>query len=171
MTARFVTIGAYGFTAVTFFEALQQAGVDTFCDIRQRRGVRGSDYAFANSRRLQARLAEIGIRYIYVQNLAPTSAVRQKQHEADNTSGVSKRQRLTLSQEFIAAYEEEILNAFDLQAFLESLGDGARVVALFCVERDPAACHRSLVAEKLRAVSGLEVVHLLPDASSSDAST
>jgi len=36
--------------------------VDTFCDIRARRGVRGSEYAFANHQRLAARLAERNIR-------------------------------------------------------------------------------------------------------------
>ncbi|MFN2179799.1 MAG: hypothetical protein ACK2UV_09955, partial [Candidatus Promineifilaceae bacterium] len=55
-----VTIGVYGFDETTFFQALKDAGVDTFCDIRRRRGVRGSRYAFANSKRLQKRLAELG---------------------------------------------------------------------------------------------------------------
>ena len=45
---RVVTIGAYGFSADRFFAALREAGVDTFLDIRQRRGVRGAEYAFAN---------------------------------------------------------------------------------------------------------------------------
>ena len=48
---KFVTLGVYGFTPSAFFEALQRAGVDTFCDIRWRRGVRGREYAFANSAR------------------------------------------------------------------------------------------------------------------------
>ena len=34
--------------------------------------------------------------------------------------------------------------------------------ALLCVERDPEACHRSLIAERLYAEFGLEVVHLRP---------
>ncbi len=37
------------------------------------------------------------------------------------------------------------------------------VSALLCVERDPEACHRSLVADRLAAVLGLPVRHLLPD--------
>jgi uncharacterized protein (DUF488 family) len=37
------------------------------------------------------------------------------------------------------------------------------VAALFCVERDPEACHRSLVAERLRAEHGLPVTDLRPD--------
>ena len=64
MNIKIVTIGVYGFDEAGFFEALRKAEVDTFCDIRSRRGVRGATYAFANSMRLQARLASLGIRYI-----------------------------------------------------------------------------------------------------------
>jgi uncharacterized protein (DUF488 family) len=39
----------------------------------------------------------------------------------------------------------------------------AAATALLCVERDPHACHRSLVAERMTARFGLEVEHLLPD--------
>jgi len=39
-------------------------------------------------------------------------------------------------------------------------GDGAG--ALLCVERDPEACHRSLVAQRLAERHGVEVVHLRP---------
>ncbi|HRO91039.1 MAG TPA: hypothetical protein PLC06_11125 [Promineifilum sp.] len=35
-------------------------------------------------------------------------------------------------------------------------------MALMCVEREPAACHRSLLAERLRQAWGVEVVHLVP---------
>lgn len=64
MALKIVTIGAYGFLEEAFFGALQAAGVDTFCDIRARRGIRGSLYTFANSTVLQRRLGELGIRYI-----------------------------------------------------------------------------------------------------------
>jgi hypothetical protein len=55
----------------------------------------------------------------------------------------------------------EILDRADLAAVADSLPrDGA--TALFCVERDPEACHRSLVAERLEAEHGLAVEHLRP---------
>jgi len=38
----------------------------------------------------------------------------------------------------------------------------ATTVALFCVEREPAACHRSLVAERWQQDLGGQVIHLLP---------
>jgi hypothetical protein len=34
--------------------------------------------------------------------------------------------------------------------------------ALFCVERDPEACHRSLIAERLATEHGIAVEHLRP---------
>lgn len=159
----FVTIGVYGFTAEAFFAALQRAGVDTFCDIRWRRGVRGRDYAFVNSRRLQQRLAELAIRYLHLRELAPSPALRQRQAAADKAEGVAKRKRTALSEFFVTAYRAERLATFDSRKFVEQLGPGARVVALFCVEREPAACHRSLLAARLREDLGVEVVHLKPD--------
>ncbi|MDX6413046.1 MAG: hypothetical protein QOH23_456, partial [Gaiellaceae bacterium] len=42
-----------------------------------------------------------------------------------------------------------------------------RTAALFCVERDPEACHSSLVAERLAEEYGVTVVHLLPDSARS----
>ncbi len=159
--ASLVTIGVYGFDEAGFFQALQEAGVDTFVDIRRRRGVRGAVYAFANSRRLQARLAELGIRYVHRPDLAPSQAMRQTQDAADQAGKTTKRQRLALDPAFVTAYRRERLDSFDSQQFLADLGPEARVVALFCVERAPAACHRSLVAQRLAEDLGVEVRHLL----------
>lgn len=162
MSLKIVTIGVFGFSEEAFFNALQTAQVDTFCDIRQRRGVRGATYAFCNSKRLQARLAELGIRYIHRQDLAPTTAVRQIQYDADKAGKVAKRKRTTLGPAFISAYQEQILASFEPQSLLDNLPANAQVVALFCVERDPAACHRSLVAAKLLQELGLKVEDILP---------
>ena len=162
---KFITIGVYDFSEAAFFNALQEARVDTFCDIRWRRGVRGAEYAFANRARLQKRLAELGIRYLHFRGLAPTPALRQRQAEADKARGTTKRKRSALGEVFIAGYREERLSAFDSRKFVEQLGTEARTVALFCVEREPAACHRSLLAERLQQDLGAqcEVIHLTPN--------
>jgi uncharacterized protein (DUF488 family) len=159
---KFVTIGVFGSSEAAFFDALQKAGVDTFCDIRWRRGVRGAEYAFVNSTRLQKRLAELGIRYLHFRDLAPSPALRQKQYEADKAVGIAKRKRTALGKAFVDGYNEEKLSKFDSRQFAEELGTGVRTVALFCVERDPAACHRSLLAEKLQRDLGVEIGHLTP---------
>ena len=161
---KFVTIGVYGFSEAVFFEKLRAAGVDTFCDIRWRRGVRGREYAFANSVRLQQRLSEISIHYLHVRELAPSPSLRKRQQEADEAMGVPKRKRTALGEVFIAGYHERLCG-FDSRKFIESLGSNTRVTALFCVERDPQACHRSILVERLQKdlPAEIEVVHLMPD--------
>ena len=162
MTLEIVTIGVYGSDEERFFRALLDAGVDTFCDIRQRRGVRGSDYVYANSERLQARLTELGIRYLHRKDLAPSNVTREKQYAADKASRTTKRKRDALSPEFVESYRHECLDDLNSADFVASLGPDARVVALFCVEREAAACHRSLLAERLSKDLGLQVRHIMP---------
>lgn len=162
MKPKIITIGVYWTTEETFFQALQEARVDTFCDIRQRRGVRGATYAFVNSLRLQKRLAEMGIRYLHRKDLAPTTAVRNKQKETDKLNKVAKRQRTALGDAFASAYQEIVLADFEPQSLLADLEPDAKVVALFCVEREPEACHRSLVAKKLQRELGVNVEHIVP---------
>ncbi len=161
---KLVTIGVYGFSEAAFFEALQNAKVDTFCDIRWRRGVRGSEYAFVNRQRLQTRLGELGIRYVYRREVAPNPALRKRQFEADEALHTTKRKRTVLGELFIEGYQKECLALLDTRKFIECLGPDAKIVALFCVEGEPNACHRSLLAERLQKDLGLEVVHLRPGA-------
>jgi uncharacterized protein (DUF488 family) len=158
---KIITLGVYGATETGFFSALREAGVDTFCDVRARRGVRGSEYAFVNSQRLQAKLAKLGIRYLHFKELAPSEASRKRQYAADKVDRIAKRKRTELSELFIAGYREEH-RGFDSRKFIGQLGPDVRVVALFCVERAAAACHRSLLAARLQHDLGLEVVHLSP---------
>jgi uncharacterized protein (DUF488 family) len=33
---------------------------------------------------------------------------------------------------------------------------------MLCVERDPAACHRSLIAQRLADTHGVRVTHIVP---------
>ena len=44
---RAATIGVYGYSAGTFLAALREADVALLLDVRQRRGVRGPQYAWA----------------------------------------------------------------------------------------------------------------------------
>jgi uncharacterized protein (DUF488 family) len=155
------TIGVYGFTGKTFRERLGEVGVDLLLDVRQRRGVRGPDYAWANSRRLQAALREADIKYEHHRELAPTTELRQLQYAEDDRQGVGKRSRVTLAADYTRRYTGEILDRADLEPIIGSIVDGA-VAALLCVERDPEACHRSLIAERLAEEFGVAVEHLLP---------
>ena len=87
------TIGVYGFDRDSFLAALGGAGIDLLLDVRQRRGVRGSEYAWANARRLQDALAEAEIGYSHLKELAPTTAMRELQYREDDRRGEGKRSR------------------------------------------------------------------------------
>ena len=151
----------YGFTAESFLAALQRADVRLLIDVRQRRGVRGPEYAWANSTRLQGALAEAGIEYRHHKELAPTTELRRLQYREDDRLGVGKRSRAELAPEYRRRYIREILDRADLDALVVELPPDA-TSALLCVERDPEACHRSLVAERLAAEHGLPVAHIRP---------
>ena len=157
---QFFTIGVYNSTEHKFFKQLTDNKIDTFCDIRQRRGVRGSQYAFVNSNRLQARLNELDIRYGHIIELAPTSEIRDLQKESDAQSGELKRERNRLSKIFTIAYKNTVLSKFDIDSFIDKLDEvGARRIVLFCVEEKPEACHRSIVSDKL-STFGYNITHL-----------
>jgi uncharacterized protein (DUF488 family) len=159
--ARLVTIGVYDWTLETWLEALASAGVERVLDLRQRRGVRGPQYAWANSKRLQAALAEAGIDYEHLPELAPTTDLRQLQYAEDARVGEGKRSRTKLAHEYVRRFIAERLDQVDLEPIAESLPRDA-TTALLCVERDPEACHRSLVAERMAKRFGLALEHLRP---------
>jgi uncharacterized protein (DUF488 family) len=154
------TIGVYGFDRDSFIHALGEAEVDLLLDVRQRRGVRGSEYAWANAQRLQDALAEAGIGYSHLKELAPTTEMRQLQYAEDAKLGEGKRNRTVLAPAYVERYTEEVLDRVDLDPVVRWIGSSS--AALLCVERDPEACHRSLVAERLRREQGFEVEHLRP---------
>jgi uncharacterized protein (DUF488 family) len=155
------TIGVYGFTAQMFLDRLREADVGLLLDVRQRRGVRGSEYAWANSARLQTALAEAGIEYRHRKDLAPTTELRRLQYREDDRQGVGKRSRTQLAREYRERYVAEILDVADLDAVVAMLPTD-RAAALMCVERDPEACHRSLIAERLAGEYAVKATHLRP---------
>jgi uncharacterized protein (DUF488 family) len=155
------TIGVYGFDRDSFLAALDAARVRRLLDVRQRRGVRGPEYAWANSKRLQNALADAGIAYEHHRELAPTTELRQVQYREDDRLGVGKRSRSELAPEYARRYLLEILDQVDLEPLAESLSEDD-VTALLCVELDPEACHRSLIAERLAERHGVTVSHIRP---------
>ena len=162
------TIGVYGFSAETFLARLREADVRLVLDVRQRRGVRGPQYAWANAKRLQAALAEAGVGYQHHPGLAPTTDLRHLQYAEDARQGVGKRSRVALAPGYVEGYTREILDRADLGSLVAELpAEGAGT--LLCVERDPEACHRSLVAERIEREHGVPVVHLRPDPESQGA--
>jgi uncharacterized protein (DUF488 family) len=158
------TIGVYGFDLGSFLGALRQADVTLLVDVRQRRGVRGPRYAWANSTRLQEALREAGIGYRHELQLAPTRELRLSLQSEYAQRGIGQRSRRELSPEYIRRFREEILDSADLDSVVAALPANGRAV-LLCLETEPDACHRSLVAERLADRYGAKVTHLRPGTS------
>ena len=148
--AALATIGVYGFSAETFIAALRDADARLLLDVRQRRGVRGAEYAWANAGRVTALVAGAGIDYRHHLELAPTTELRRLQYLEDDRAGVGKRSRTELAGAYIERYQREILDAHQHRRA------GRR-------ERDPQACHRSLIAARMvAALPTLPLTHLVP---------
>jgi uncharacterized protein (DUF488 family) len=156
----FFTIGVYNSEEDEFFGKLKENGIDTFCDIRQRRGVRGAKYAFVNSNRLQTSLFQMGIDYQHIKRLTPPVEIRQLQKQTDTEEKKQKRKRANLADAFVSAYKKRVLKHFDITMFVNNLEKAAaKKVVFFCVEEHPDACHRSLVANEIEK-SGYKIKHL-----------
>jgi len=155
------TIGVYGFDQARFLATLREAGVRQLLDVRQRRGVRGPEYSWANARRLTAALADAGVEYRHHRELAPTTELRHLQYAEDARLGVGKRSRVELAPQYVERYTREILDHVDLELIVDAMPDDG-AAALFCVERDPEACHRTLIARRIAERFDVPVVHLRP---------
>lgn len=155
------TIGVYGSTEDEFFGKLTRSHIDLFCDIRQRRGVRGCQYAFVNSNYLQKKLSEMGIEYVYEKRFAPTREIREMQWAEDKELHQTKKSRDILGHAFRCGYEKMILGREDIGKLMMSFEvRNAKNIALFCLESRPEACHRSLLAKSLSEKYNIEVIHL-----------
>lgn len=163
MAGTVITCGVYGFDADSFIEAVRGAKPDMFVDIRRRRGVRGKDYTFANNLRLQAQLDHYGIPYIHRDDLAAPAETILREKDVDKERGIARHERDSLSKEFVADYQRAILDDFDAQAFIDSLGDHVQRPLLFCVERTANACHRGLVAGAIVEQLGWHRVDIVPE--------
>jgi uncharacterized protein (DUF488 family) len=157
----FFSIGVYNCTEKDFFEKLTDNKIDTFCDIRHRRGVRGSKYSFVNSNKLQEKLNRLGINYGHVIDLAPTQEIRDLQKSTDLANKELKSERQKLGETFVINYNNKILNKFNFDTFFENLDQiGSSRIVLFCVEEFPEACHRSIVANVLHNKYHYKITHL-----------
>jgi uncharacterized protein (DUF488 family) len=159
MSRRVATVGVYEHDLASFLGALESAGVTKVLDIRQRRGVRGPLYAWANAVRLEASLLAAGIGYEHHPEFAPTTELREVQYREDAREGVGKRSRVSLSAQYIRGYTEEVLDLVPITV-LERRLPVHGIGALLCVEATAAACHRSLVAARLASECGYDVIDL-----------
>ncbi|GAB3717581.1 hypothetical protein GCM10028793_55430 [Nocardiopsis oceani] len=87
--------------------------------------------------------------------------MRQLQYAADARQRVGKRSRRELAAEYTRRYTAEILDPVDLTPIVSVLPSSG-TAALLCVERDPEACHRSLIAQRLAEQHPVTTDHLRP---------
>jgi uncharacterized protein (DUF488 family) len=161
MKTQIFTIGVYGLTSDEFFGKLVSNKIDTFIDIRRRRAVRGSEYSFVNSNRLQARLAELRINYIHAVDLSPTDEIRSIQKNSDKATNTATRKRDHLDDRFIETYRKSILDKYNFNNLLNKLDElHSKSAVFFCVEAEARACHRSLITDRLHEQYSFNVVHL-----------
>jgi uncharacterized protein (DUF488 family) len=157
---RLYTIGVYGFDARSFFDALDEVGADLLLDLRRRRAVRGAHYSFANANRLIEQLETRGIAYRHVLDLAPDEATLATIHAAEKAEHRKASERTELPDDYVKRYRKLVLDRFDFAGLAKEL-KGYKAPVLLCVEGEPNACHRSLVAEALAPELGLKrVTHL-----------
>lgn len=145
MTKTLFTIGYEGLDPERLRAALKEAGVATLADVR----------AVANSRKrgfsknaLRADLEEAGFGYAHLRALGTPKAGRQAARADD--AALMRR-----------IYCEEVLETIEGERALDALAELASETptCLLCFERDPHACHRRVLAERL-ALRGFKAVDL-----------
>ncbi len=145
MTDDLLTIGYEGTTIDAVIEELRRAGVSLLIDVR---AVASSRKPGFSKRQLAAGLDEAGIKYVHLQGLGTPKPGREAVR---------------------AGHPERMVPIFHAhmqsdraQVELAMAKDLAREgrACLLCFERDPAHCHRRLVAEMVSAETGQVVVDL-----------
>src|SRR5690242_19284792 len=143
---RIFTIGYEGATVPEFLSALQEAEVERVIDVRALPLSRRPGFSKSS---LRGALEEAGIDYLHLRALGTPAegraAARAGRHDA--------LRRIYDGQLATLEAQKELA---DLAALVVS----GRRLCLLCYERQPQACHRSLIGERLHDVA--EVRHLFP---------
>ncbi len=132
----FYTIGYEGRSLATFLEALKRFHIKTVVDIRA--DPTSSTRPEFDKNKLSHALRDNGVRYVHQAELGMPAEKKQAAVEGRTRADVWKW------------YTREVIPVFDrlLRSKL-SLPKGE--VAFLCEERDPTACHRHCIAERLTA--------------------
>ncbi|KAA0118910.1 DUF488 domain-containing protein [Methylobacterium sp. P1-11] len=135
MSKQLFTIGYEGLDSERLVGVLRSAGVAVLADVR----------AVANSRKrgfskgaLGTSLREAGLGYAHLRSLGTPKSGRQAARAGD--AALMRR-----------IYCEEVLDTAAGIAALDDLAAlaGSAPICLLCFERDPAGCHRRVLAERL----------------------
>lgn len=152
--ARLFSIGHGARTFADFVALLRAAGVAQIADVRAYPGSRR--YPHFGRAELERSLPAAGVAYAWLPALGGRRQAREgsaARHPGLREDAFRAYADHTETPEFAAGLERLLALA------------AARPTAFMCAERDPAGCHRSILADKLWSLgTGVEVVHLVaPD--------
>ena len=143
------TIGYEGGSLPALLAALSDAGVALVLDVR---AVPISRKKGFSKNQLAAHLGEAGIAYRHLGGLGTPKAGREAARGGDHQT----------FEEIFRAHMEEPDALLDLSEAMTLAA--ATPACLLCFERDPESCHRLIVADRMAAEAGLEIVHLFAEA-------
>jgi uncharacterized protein (DUF488 family) len=148
VTEPLLTIGYEGCTIGGVIAALKQAGVERLIDVR---AVAVSRKPGFSKRQLAAALDEAGIRYVHLQGLGTPKPGRDAVR-----AGHPERMMPIFHEHMISDHAQAEL------AMVKGMARDSRS-CLLCFERDPAHCHRRIVAGLVCAETGQDVTDLTVD--------
>ncbi len=139
------TIGYEGASLADFLATLRAVNIGVLVDVRD---VPISRKPGFSKKVLAAHLEDVGIRYLHLPDLGDPKAGRDAARRGDTST-------------FIRIFRAH-LDRGEAQAALGQAVDIASelTACLFCFERDPAGCHRSIVAEAMTGRQSFLVTHL-----------
>ena len=138
-----MTIGYEGASIEDFVATLQAAKVSLLLDVREIPVSRRKGFS---KKALAQHVEDAGIRYRHERDLGSPKSIRQQLH--------SDGDYVTYFKSFTKYLESQ-------QPLLKTLASELHGnIVLVCYERDPATCHRSVVARQLENLTGLKVKHL-----------
>jgi uncharacterized protein (DUF488 family) len=137
------TIGYEAASVAAFLATLKAAGVTLLLDVRELPLSRRKGFS---KRPLSHALSKVGIEYRHERALGAPRQIRHRLRE----DGDQKR--------YFADFREYLAQQDGLLDELASTLSGC--VALLCFERNPAECHRSVVAAALARRTGRAIEHL-----------
>lgn len=145
MNGQLFTIGYENASPEAFRAVLQAAGVRLLLDVREAPVSRRPGFS---KRALASALQETGIGYVNLRALGTPKPGREAARRGDREG-----------------FEHIFLRHLATDEALAGLDEAARLarkggICLMCLEREPALCHRSVIAARLSDRLGLPVRHL-----------
>ncbi|HWQ14754.1 MAG TPA: DUF488 domain-containing protein [Roseiflexaceae bacterium] len=138
------TAGYQGHTIETFLDLLGGHAIEHLIDVRQLPFSRKPDFS---KKRLRAHLEAAGVGYSHIVGLGTPKPLRDEVRRTKDYAAFFAHMRTCLAEQGDALEEALALVR-------------TRRCLLLCFEADPAACHRTVVAEALQErARDLEVIH------------